>query len=288
VAVVAAVGFVLWSRMQGRPLKARRLIVLPVILAVLGITDLTGSSAPHLTPKDIAFLAAGVAISAILGAARGATIQIYPNQGELWQRYSKSTVGLWIALIAAKIVLLAIASSAGASAGGGTNGLLLSLGVSLLAEAAIVGPRAMSTGMPFATSHKDSDGYRTDRGRSHQGPIHRLLDGAVARPQPTDNPYRDVVRPSAPTPAQRQRDDRAQWAQAQQTPDSYRTDQYRSDRRRSHHGPIHRLLGATTDRQRPTRNETDRGTRPPAPTWNPPVQDDPADSNNQRYRDDAW
>jgi hypothetical protein len=222
VLVFAAVGYVLWSRMQGRPLKLRRLIVLPVILAILGITDLTGSSAPHLTPKDIAFLLISVAISALLGAARGATIQIYPNRGELWQRYRGNTVGLWIVLIAAKIVLLAIASPAGASAGGGTNTLLLSLGVSLLAEAAIVGPRAITTGRTFATGHKESNGHRSDSGRYQRGPIHSLLAETGTRPHTTS--------------------------------DGYRSDSYRSNRRHTRRGPIHRLLDAEADRQRPTGN----------------------------------
>jgi hypothetical protein len=71
------------------------------------------------------------------------------------------TVGLWIALIAAKLILIAIASAAGASAGGGTSSLLLTLGVSLLAEAAIVGPRARSTGLPLATGRRDSKGGRS-------------------------------------------------------------------------------------------------------------------------------
>ena len=160
VLAVAAVGWVLWSRMKGQPLKAKRLLVLPVVLTALGITDLTGSSAPHLTPKDVGFLAASVGISAVLGAARGATIQLYPQGGELWQRYRPATVGLWITLIATKLILTVIAGAAHASAGAGTSSLLLALGVSLLAEAAIVGPRAMSTGLPFATDHQDSGSGR--------------------------------------------------------------------------------------------------------------------------------
>lgn len=156
VLAVAAVGWILWSRMKGQPLQARRLLVLPVVLMVLGITDLTGSSAPHLTPKDIGFLAAGAAISAVLGAARGATIVIYPQAGELWQRYRPVTVVLWITLIATKLILMVIAGIAHAAAGGGTSSLLLTLGISLLAEAAIVGPRALSTGLPFAAGHQDS------------------------------------------------------------------------------------------------------------------------------------
>lgn len=165
VLAVAAVGYVLWSRMKGQPLKAKRLLVLPVVLTVLGITDLTGSSAPHLTPKDIGFLAAGVGISAALGAARGATIELYPQGGELWQRYRPVTVGLWITLIAAKLILLVIAGAAHASAGGGTSSLLLALGVSLLAEAAIVVTRARSTGLPLAKQRPA--GRSVDEGTQH-------------------------------------------------------------------------------------------------------------------------
>jgi hypothetical protein len=251
VLVVAAVAYVLWSRTQGRPLQLRRLVVVPAILAVLGVTNLTGSSAPPLTPIDIAFLVASVAVSAVLGAARGATIEIYANQGELWQRYRRSTVALWIALIATKIVLLAIASSAGASAGGGTNGLLLSLGVSLLAEAAIVGPRALSTGLPFATRHN-----QPSPGRSHPGPVHRLLGEAVPQLRSTENPHREAVRPQAPSRGEPGRHDRNQWNSPRRASDTYRF-----DRRRSHQGPIHRLLGETAARQRTNSDGTDDNAR---------------------------
>ena len=156
VLAVAAVGWVLWSRMKGQPLQAKRLLVLPVVLTVLGITELTGSLAPHLTANDIGFLVLGAGLSAVLGAARGATIELYPLGGELWQRYRPATVALWITLIAARLIVMVIAGAAHASAGGGTSSLLLTLGLSLLAEAAIVAPRALSTGLPLAAGHQDS------------------------------------------------------------------------------------------------------------------------------------
>jgi hypothetical protein len=155
--VVAGVGYVLWSRTQGRPLKARRLVVLPLLFIVLGVSDLSSSSAPHLTSTAIAFLFASCVISIVLGAARGATIELYPKDGELWQRYRSSTVVLWIALIAAKIVLAVVAHGTGSAAGAGTDSLLLALGLSLLAEAAVIAPRALSTGVPFATSQARHD-----------------------------------------------------------------------------------------------------------------------------------
>jgi hypothetical protein len=190
---VAAVGYVLWSRMKGQPLTVKKLAVLPAVLLVMGISDLTGSSAPHLTGKDIGFLAVSAGISAVLGAARGATIELYPSQGELWQRYRPVTAGLWLALIAAKLIVTVIAGAAGASVGGGTSTLLLSLGVSMLSEAAIVAPRALSTGLPFAASSKKSDGRQPTIVRS--GPLVTSPPLATAAPlqRPASSRTGDVV-----------------------------------------------------------------------------------------------
>ena len=207
---VTAVGYVLWSRMKGQPLKAKRLLVLPAVLTVLGITDLTGSSAPHLTPKDIAFLVVGAGISAVLGAARGATIELYPQGGELWQRYRPVTVGLWITLIAAKLIVMVIAGAARASAGGGTSSLLLTLGVSLLAEAAIVGPRALSTGLPFATDHQDPGSGRLGPARSRPSPASRFP--AMTPPADPAGSWADEgAYESAPPPNEDERDGAPQW-----------------------------------------------------------------------------
>ena len=163
---LVAVGYVLWSRMRGQPLNARRLLVLPVVLTVVGAADLTGSSAPRLSGTDVGFLTAGVAISVLLGAARGATIELYPNGGELWQRYRPVTVVVWVTLVAAKLVLAGIAFVAGASAGGGTHGLLLSVGASLIAEAAVVGARALSSGLANGCDQKDAARSRSGRSRT--------------------------------------------------------------------------------------------------------------------------
>ncbi|MEO6958127.1 MAG: hypothetical protein ABI137_15400 [Antricoccus sp.] len=229
VLVIAAICYVLWSRMQGRPLQARRLLVLPLVLTVLGIFDLTAASAPHLAPKDIAFLAASITLSVVLGAARGATIELYPQQDALWQRYRRSTVALWVVLITLKIVLAAVASFAHAQAGGGTNSLMLSLGLSLLAEAAIVGPRALSTGLPFAP-HDDNKRQT----RSPQAPLmHNQHRDDFHSPR-----TRNDSRPDAP----------ARWSEPEQS-----SDRRRPERRRPHQGPIHRLLDAGANQQRNTR-----------------------------------
>jgi FtsH-binding integral membrane protein len=160
--VLAGIALVMWTRMRGQPLQAKRLLVLPAVFVVLGVGDLTGQHA-HYTAADIGFLVAGAAVAAVLGAARGATVELFSRDGELWQRYRPVTVALWLTLIAAKIILAVIARAAGAPGGAGSNGLLLALGISLLAETAVVGPRALATGVPFATQQDDRRSEQRDR-----------------------------------------------------------------------------------------------------------------------------
>ena len=181
VLVVIGAGHVLWRRMRGEALQAKRLLALPLVFSVLGVVDLTAPTAPHLGPADVAVLVAGAVVSVVLGAVRGATVELFPREGVLWQRYRGVTVLLWGVLIASKLLLALVAHLMGAAGAVGTEGLMLSLGLSLLGEAALVAPRALSTGVPFASERSRAgrtrrSWARTDRlaspepaGRSSSG-----------------------------------------------------------------------------------------------------------------------
>lgn len=173
VLVVIGLGHVLWQRMRGEPLQIKRLLVLPLVFIALGVIDLTAPTAPHLRPADVAVLVAGAVVSVVLGAFRGATVELFPREGNLWQRYRVVTVLLWGVLIALKLLLTLVAHLVGAAAAGNSEGLMLTLGLSLLGEAVLVAPRALSTGAPFASEH--SRAYRSLRSWAR---THRL-----ARPQ---------------------------------------------------------------------------------------------------------
>jgi hypothetical protein len=177
--------------MHGQPLKAKRLVVLPLLFTVIGVTDLTSSTAPHLGSADIAFLVVGAALSAGLGVARGLTIELFPKDGELWQRYRRSTVVLWVVLIASKLILTVIAHAAGAGAGAGTDTLLLVIGLSLFGEAAVVAPRALSSGIPFATD-RPRDDPSVPAGRTRSATPRRRHDHAH---------HHDASRDAAGSPA---------------------------------------------------------------------------------------
>ena len=62
------------------------------------------------------------------------------------------------------VAALGLPAIAGASEGGGTNSLLLTLGVSLLAEAAIVAPRALGTGVALRFGYQN---VRSRHGTAH-------------------------------------------------------------------------------------------------------------------------
>lgn len=161
---IAAVGagfvYVMWRRLQGEPLQAKRLLALPLVFSVLGVVDLTRAHDAHLPPASVAFLVAGAVISLVLGAARGATVELFTKGGHLWQRYRGLTVALWGALIATKLALALAAHLAGAT---GSTDLMLSLGLSLAGEAALVAPRALSSGVPFTPDPKRPDRSRSGR-----------------------------------------------------------------------------------------------------------------------------
>jgi hypothetical protein len=91
-----------------------------------------------------------------------------------------------------------VAGAAGASAGGGTSTLLLSLGVSMLSEAAILAPRALSTGLPFAASSKKSDGRQSSRARSRPLVTSRLAAMAPPPQRQASSRMGDVVYEPAP------------------------------------------------------------------------------------------
>ena len=61
VLVLAAVGYVLASRIAGQPVNIRRLLVLPGVLTAMGLLQLSGAVTAGLRPQDLGLLAVGLA-----------------------------------------------------------------------------------------------------------------------------------------------------------------------------------------------------------------------------------
>jgi hypothetical protein len=146
VVVLAAVGYVMARRMMGEPAQAKRMLVLPAVLSVIGLSDMSG----HVkTPVSLLFLVATVAVSVALGALRGVSVRISQRDGLAFVRYTGVTVALWVVNLAVKFganLVLGAVDHTDASAVG--NSLLLTLGLGILAEGLVVLFRALRAGHP--------------------------------------------------------------------------------------------------------------------------------------------
>ena len=145
VLVLAAVGYVLASRIAGQPVNTRRLLVLPGVLTAMGLLQLAGVVSAGMRPQDLGLLAVGLAAAAGFGAARGTTVTVAVRDGRPWLRYRAVTLALWAATIAVRVGLTVLAHAAGSTVAGSGPALLLSAGVTLLAEGAVVAHRAFTT-----------------------------------------------------------------------------------------------------------------------------------------------
>jgi hypothetical protein len=143
--IAAIVVLVIGRRFVGQPLRAQSWLI-PVGLTVWAGYQLVDQ---HLTAGDIGFLLVSAVLGLASGAARGLTVHLYPRDGHLWMRYRWLTAVVWIASIALRVGLVLGGQLAGVKLSSGST-ILLTLGISLIAEVAVVGARAARTGVPIA------------------------------------------------------------------------------------------------------------------------------------------
>ena len=145
--IIAVAALVIGKRMTGRPVDARRSVVMPGVLAVYGVV-LLHKSGTTLSHTDQMWLVLQAAVSVVIGVVRGCTIRLYERDGVVWARYRPITLLLWIGSIAARFALEAAAVASGADKSAMTSSIMLMFGLSLAAESLIVLPRAPARGIP--------------------------------------------------------------------------------------------------------------------------------------------
>lgn len=171
-AVVAIIGYVIFRQVLGEPLRGKRAVLLPVILTVIGFTDLHGAHGTHLQPADLACLVIGALGSAVIGAAFGLIMRLESRNGYLWAQLPLRGLWLWAALVGWRGLVFVLAAALHAPVAASSATLLFSLGVNRLAQAAVILPRAMAAEVPFAPE-KDGRIFLAgafDRGRTGTTP----------------------------------------------------------------------------------------------------------------------
>lgn len=144
VVIIAAIGYVLVRRLLGEPVQVKRLLVLPAVLCLVGFAHLT--KVPQ-TAMSVVFLLVTAAAGAAIGLGRGLTVEVSERDGVAFLRYSARTVGLWVASIAVKFgagFLLGAIDPVAERAS--SSGLMLAVGLGVLAEGLVVLARAAASG----------------------------------------------------------------------------------------------------------------------------------------------
>ena len=167
-AVIGIIGFVIYQQVEGRKVQGRRLVVLPVVLTIIGLVDL--HSAKGLHSADYVWLTVGAIGALLIGLAFGAITRLGSRDGVLWAKLPLRGLWLWAGLFAWRGLIMLIAVRSGAHVAASTESLLFTLGINRLGQAAVIVPRAMLAGIPFAPE-KDgrtflaggSNGARRDR-----------------------------------------------------------------------------------------------------------------------------
>lgn len=148
-AVIGIVVYVVGQQVVGSALQGKRLVVLPTVLTVIGIADLSGHGS-HPGATDIVLLAVSAVTAIAIGIALGAMTRLERRDGHLWAQLPKRGLWLWVALIVSRLLVTGIAHADGAHVAAGTAAILLMLGLNRAAQALVVAPRAIAAGIPFA------------------------------------------------------------------------------------------------------------------------------------------
>lgn len=156
-AVIAVIGYVIGRQLMGEPLRGKRVVLLPVILAVAGAADL-GTHGRHVRPADVACLVISGLIALTIGLLQGRKMRLESRNGALWGQMPVRGLWLWAVLIGARLIMTVIALAVGAKVAGSSAPIIMLLGINRIGQAAIVMRHALATGIPFAPE-KDGSSF---------------------------------------------------------------------------------------------------------------------------------
>lgn len=158
VITAALVVWVLTRQLRARPVIVRKLFVLPVILVVIGIGSLDSAvskSGGTFTSNDVTWLAIDISATVVFGVLRGLSIRLYPQDGALWRKGTWATLVAWVLSFAVRAVIGLLATDNHAKVVG-SSGLMLSFGVTLAVQGAVIYWRGLQSGVPFAADPRQA------------------------------------------------------------------------------------------------------------------------------------
>lgn len=129
-------GFGIYRQMRSARIQPRQLVIFPVILAFVGLSNLER----HAPESAAAYAAFGVSVVAALvfGLARGWSMRVWQVQGIPWRKGTMVTAALWGISLLARIAIGVGAQRAGVAASVTTGEFPVFLAVTLAAQNAVI------------------------------------------------------------------------------------------------------------------------------------------------------
>jgi len=195
-AVVAIIGYVIGRQLLGEPLRGKRVVLLPVILAVAGVADL-GKNGRHVEAADVICLVISGLIAVTIGLMQGRMMRLESRNGALWGQMPVRGLWLWALLVGSRLIMTVIALAVGAKVAGSSAPVIMLLGINRLGQAAIVMRHALATGIPFAPE-KDGSSFLSEFLSGPAGGAASRRPGPASRYPPQLRPgYREPDWPHA-------------------------------------------------------------------------------------------
>ncbi|TNC28942.1 hypothetical protein [Amycolatopsis alkalitolerans] len=155
--VIAA--FVVWRvvyrQQRGSTITVRGLVLFPGILLVLGVLN-SARALPTASGGEIGLFAADLLVLLALGIARGASTHLDTRDGYAFQKGTAVTLALWLVTIAIRIGFALAGVKMGLTGPLTSSSTLLSLGVSIGVQNALIYHRARRRDLPIAASRSET------------------------------------------------------------------------------------------------------------------------------------
>ena len=150
-ALLALVGFAIYRQSRRHEVVGSSRFKLAAIYAVVGVV-IGGFTRPH-TLTEVLLLVGSLALSVVVGIARGRLTRVWPEHGRVYAQGTALTIGLFLGLVAVKFAVGTACYFLHVPDGGGLGEIMVMIAAMLAFQAEIVWrrARAMLTPTPEAT-----------------------------------------------------------------------------------------------------------------------------------------
>jgi uncharacterized membrane protein YfcA len=144
VALLALVGYAVYRQTRQQEVVGSTRFKLAIIYAIAGVV-VGGFSRPH-TLAEVLVLAVSLALSVVVGLARGRLTRLWAHEGRVYSQGTRLTIGLFLGLVAGKFAIGTACYFLQISDDGGFGEILLMIAVMIAFQAEIIWRRAGALG----------------------------------------------------------------------------------------------------------------------------------------------